>query len=94
MMPFLCAPQKEEEEVVEEKKEVVVVVVKEQEGSAQDSGPGLPVDLNHEDYYFPSVDLLTAQVHARRCRASRHTQNSASAPEELISGHTACLLLF
>lgn len=80
--------------VEEKKKEVVVVVVKEQEGSSQDSGPGLPVDLNHVDYYFPSVDLLTAQVHARRCRASRHTQNSASAPEELISGHTACLLLF
>uniref|UniRef100_A0AAQ4QHU7 NBR1 autophagy cargo receptor a n=1 Tax=Gasterosteus aculeatus aculeatus TaxID=481459 RepID=A0AAQ4QHU7_GASAC len=54
--------ERPEEEVVEEKKkEVVVVVVKEQEGSSQDSGPGLPVDLNHVDYYFPSVDLLTAQ---------------------------------
>lgn len=25
------------------------------------NGPDLSVDLNHEDYYFPSVDLLTAQ---------------------------------
>ncbi|KAM8836345.1 NBR1 autophagy cargo receptor a isoform 2-T2 [Spinachia spinachia] len=45
----------------EEEEEEVVVVVKEQEGRSQDSGPGLPVDLNHDGYYFPSVDLLTAQ---------------------------------
>ncbi|XP_037319656.2 NBR1 autophagy cargo receptor a isoform X2 [Pungitius pungitius] len=45
----------------EEEEDEVVVVKKEQEGRPQHSGPGLPVDLNHEDYYFPSVDLLTAQ---------------------------------
>ncbi|XP_061565047.1 next to BRCA1 gene 1 protein-like isoform X2 [Cololabis saira] len=28
---------------------------------SMNSGSGLPVDLHHEDYYFPSVDLLTAQ---------------------------------
>ncbi|KAM6896952.1 NBR1 autophagy cargo receptor a [Xenentodon cancila] len=28
---------------------------------SKNSGSGLPVDLQHEDYYFPSVDLLTAQ---------------------------------
>lgn len=34
--------------------------VKPKEGST-----GFPVDLSHEDFYFPSVDLLTAQVHTR-----------------------------
>lgn len=38
--------------------------VEKEEVRARDSDPGLFVDLNHEDYYFPSVDLLTAQVHA------------------------------
>ncbi|XP_070707663.1 NBR1 autophagy cargo receptor a isoform X2 [Pempheris klunzingeri] len=33
---------------------------REKEVRSKDSGPGLPVDLNHDDYYFPSV-LLTAQ---------------------------------
>uniref|UniRef100_UPI0037E9546D NBR1 autophagy cargo receptor a isoform X2 n=1 Tax=Semicossyphus pulcher TaxID=241346 RepID=UPI0037E9546D len=28
---------------------------------SKDDGPGFAVDLNHEDFYFPSVDLLTAQ---------------------------------
>ncbi|XP_035853141.1 NBR1 autophagy cargo receptor a isoform X4 [Sander lucioperca] len=44
----------------ETKKEEVRPVEKE-EVRARDSDPGLFVDLNHEDYYFPSVDLLTAQ---------------------------------
>ncbi|XP_035853140.1 NBR1 autophagy cargo receptor a isoform X2 [Sander lucioperca] len=35
--------------------------VEKEEVRARDSDPGLFVDLNHEDYYFPSVDLLTAQ---------------------------------
>ncbi|XP_032357958.1 NBR1 autophagy cargo receptor a isoform X5 [Etheostoma spectabile] len=35
--------------------------VEKEEVMARDSDPGLSVDLNHEDYYFPSVDLLTAQ---------------------------------
>ena len=30
------------------------------------SGPGYSVELNHEDFYFPSADLLTAQVHAQK----------------------------
>lgn len=30
---------------------------------SKDSGTGMSVELSHEDYYFPSVDLLTAQVH-------------------------------
>lgn len=55
-MPFLCVLQKEE----------VSPVGKEKEFRSKDSGPGLPVDLNHEDLYFPSVDLLTAQVHTRK----------------------------
>ncbi|XP_037611625.1 NBR1 autophagy cargo receptor a isoform X2 [Sebastes umbrosus] len=38
-------------------KEEVSQVEKEKEVN----GPDLSVDLNHEDYYFPSVDLLTAQ---------------------------------
>lgn len=42
-------------------KEEVRPVEKEKEVRTKDSGPGLSVDLNHEDYYFPSVDLLTAQ---------------------------------
>ncbi|XP_033975088.1 NBR1 autophagy cargo receptor a isoform X1 [Trematomus bernacchii] len=44
-------PLKEEESPVE----------KEEDVRSKDSGPVFPVDLNHEDYYFPSVDLLTAQ---------------------------------
>ncbi|XP_035516906.1 NBR1 autophagy cargo receptor a isoform X2 [Morone saxatilis] len=42
-------------------KEEVMPVEKEKEVRSKDSSPGLSVDLNHEDYYFPSVDLLTAQ---------------------------------
>ncbi|TMS22318.1 Next to BRCA1 gene 1 protein [Larimichthys crocea] len=47
--------KKEELRPVEKEKE------KEKEVRSKDGGPGLSVDLNHEDYYFPSVDLLTAQ---------------------------------
>ncbi|TKS89493.1 BRCA1 gene 1 protein [Collichthys lucidus] len=46
-------PRKEELRPVEKEKE--------KEVRSKDGGPGLSVDLNHEDYYFPSVDLLTAQ---------------------------------
>ncbi|CAJ1080171.1 NBR1 autophagy cargo receptor a isoform X1 [Xyrichtys novacula] len=42
---------REEAKPAEKKKEV----------RSKDSGPGFAVDLNHEDLYFPSVDLLTAQ---------------------------------
>lgn len=35
---------------------------KEKEVMSKDSGPGLSEDLNHDGFYFPSVDLLTAQV--------------------------------
>lgn len=56
MMPFLCVLQEEE----------VRPVGKEKEVRSKDSGPGLSVDLNHEDLYFPSVDLLTAQVHTQK----------------------------
>nr|XP_046232480.1 NBR1 autophagy cargo receptor a [Scatophagus argus] len=42
-------------------KEELRPVEKEKEVRSKDSGPGLSVDLNHDDYYFPSVDLLTAQ---------------------------------
>lgn len=59
MMPFLCVLKKEEVRPVEKEKEV----------RTKDSGPGLSVDLNHEDYYFPSVDLLTAQVHTPKALA-------------------------
>ncbi|KAM4624408.1 NBR1 autophagy cargo receptor a [Polymixia lowei] len=31
------------------------------EERSRDSGTGMSVDLSHRDYYFPSVDLLTAQ---------------------------------
>ncbi|XP_042363391.1 NBR1 autophagy cargo receptor a [Plectropomus leopardus] len=34
---------------------------KAKELKSKEGGPGLSVELNHEDYYFPSVDLLTAQ---------------------------------
>ncbi|KAM9336709.1 NBR1 autophagy cargo receptor a [Symphorus nematophorus] len=44
---------KEEVRPVEKEKEKVV--------RTKDGGLGLSVELNHEDYYFPSVDLLTAQ---------------------------------
>uniref|UniRef100_A0A8C9YI82 NBR1 autophagy cargo receptor a n=1 Tax=Sander lucioperca TaxID=283035 RepID=A0A8C9YI82_SANLU len=37
------------------------ISLEKEEVRARDSDPGLFVDLNHEDYYFPSVDLLTAQ---------------------------------
>lgn len=50
--------QKEELRPVEKEKE--------KEVRSKDGGPGLSVDLNHEDYYFPSVDLLTAQVHTHK----------------------------
>ncbi|MEQ2295130.1 hypothetical protein AMECASPLE_010971 [Ameca splendens] len=33
----------------------------EKEITPKESGSALPVDLTHEDFYFPSVDLLTAQ---------------------------------
>ncbi|XP_078146922.1 NBR1 autophagy cargo receptor a [Centroberyx gerrardi] len=33
----------------------------EKEERCRDSGTGLSVDLSHREYYFPSVDLLTAQ---------------------------------
>ncbi|KAK5618832.1 hypothetical protein CRENBAI_010582 [Crenichthys baileyi] len=33
----------------------------EKEITPKESGSALPVDLPHEDFYFPSVDLLTAQ---------------------------------
>lgn len=51
MVPILFVLQKEELKPAE--KEV----------RSKNSGSGFPVDLHHEDYYFPSVDLLTAQVH-------------------------------
>lgn len=54
-MSFLCVLQKEE----------VVPAGKEKEVRSKDGGPGLSVALNHEDLYFPSVDLLTAQVHTQ-----------------------------
>lgn len=54
MMPLLCLLQKEQLRPVE--KEI----------RSKDSGTGLSVDLSHEDYYFPSVDLLTAQVHTQK----------------------------
>lgn len=38
---------------------------KEKEVRSKDGSPGLSVALNHEDLYFPSVDLLTAQVHTQ-----------------------------
>ncbi|XP_069016241.1 NBR1 autophagy cargo receptor a isoform X4 [Embiotoca jacksoni] len=47
--------RKEELKPVEKEKE------REKEVRSNDSGPGLAVDFHHEDYYFPSVDLLTAQ---------------------------------
>ncbi|KAG8008773.1 Next to BRCA1 gene 1 protein [Nibea albiflora] len=50
-VPLLLPGQKEELRPVEKEKEV----------RSKDGGPGLSVDLNQEDYYFPSVDLLTAQ---------------------------------
>ncbi|XP_036936837.1 NBR1 autophagy cargo receptor a [Acanthopagrus latus] len=42
-------------------KEEVRQVEKEKEVRSKDCCPDLSVDVNHEDYYFPSVDLLTAQ---------------------------------
>ncbi|XP_029933250.1 NBR1 autophagy cargo receptor a [Myripristis murdjan] len=42
-------------------KEEVRPVEKEKEDRCRDSGTGMSVDLIHNDYYFPSVDLLTAQ---------------------------------
>lgn len=42
-------------------KEEARPIGKEKEVRSKDSGPSLSVNVNHEDYYFPSVDLLTAQ---------------------------------
>ncbi|XP_065806133.1 NBR1 autophagy cargo receptor a isoform X3 [Labrus bergylta] len=43
-------------------KEDVKPAEKKREVRSQDSpGPGFAIDLSHEDLYFPSVDLLTAQ---------------------------------
>ncbi|XP_059180175.1 NBR1 autophagy cargo receptor a [Centropristis striata] len=42
-------------------KEVARPLEKEKEVQSRDGCPVLSVDLNHEDFYFPSVDLLTAQ---------------------------------
>lgn len=63
MVPFLFVLQKDELRPVE--KEV----------RAKDSGPGLSVELDHEDYryYFPSVDLLTAQVLSQKALLSQST---------------------
>lgn len=47
-------------------KEEVRPVEKDKEVRSKDSCPGLSVDLNHEDFYLPSVDLLTAQVHTQK----------------------------
>lgn len=52
----LCAPQKEELRSVE----------KEKEARPKDNGPALAVDISHDDLYFPSIDLLTAQVHLQK----------------------------
>lgn len=61
-MSFLCVLQKEEVRQVEKEKEV----------RSKDCCPDLSVDVNHEDYYFPSVDLLTAQVHTHKAAAWKH----------------------
>ncbi|XP_041671653.1 NBR1 autophagy cargo receptor a isoform X2 [Cheilinus undulatus] len=42
-------------------KEDVKAAEKKKEVRPKDGGPGFTVDLNNEDLYFPSVDLLTAQ---------------------------------
>lgn len=38
-------------------------VEKEKGFRSKDSSVDFAIDLNHDDFYFPSVDLLTAQVH-------------------------------
>lgn len=45
-------------------KEEVRSLVKEKR--SKDGLFDLSVDLNHDDFYFPSVDLLTAQVRPRK----------------------------
>lgn len=42
-------------------KEELRSVEKEKEARPKDNGPALAVDISHDDLYFPSIDLLTAQ---------------------------------
>lgn len=47
-------------------KEEVRSLVKEKRIRSKDGIFDLSVDLNHEDFYFPSVELLTAQVRPQK----------------------------
>lgn len=47
-------------------KEEAKSLVKEKKLSSKHSIFDLSVDLNHDDFYFPSVELLTAQVRPRK----------------------------
>lgn len=47
-------------------KEEVRSLVKEKRIRSREGLFDLSVDLNHEDFYFPSVELLTAQVRPRK----------------------------
>lgn len=47
-------------------KEEVRSLVKEKRSRSKDGLFDLSVDLNHDDFYFPSVELLTAQVRPRK----------------------------
>lgn len=83
MMPFLCVLQKEEVRPVEKEKEV----------RPKDSGPGLSVDMNHDDYYFPSVDLLTAQVHTQKALAFSCLKHVLNKFQSTLLLHCFILLL-
>lgn len=48
-------------------KEEARSLVKEKRVRSKDSIFDLSVDLNHDDFYFPSVELLTAQVCPQKC---------------------------
>lgn len=69
-VPVVCALQEEDGRPVEKEKEVM----------SKDSGPGLSEDLNHDGFYFPSVDLLTAQVQNPEFSRTCCAQPSCASP--------------
>lgn len=66
-------------------KEEVMSLVNERRFSSKHSIFDLSVDLNHDDFYFPSVELLTAQV-----RPQKHTKTPISSSTSANSQFSLC----
>lgn len=72
-------------------KEEVRSLVKEKR--SKDGLFDLSVDLNHDDFYFPSVELLTAQVRPRNYppkRESAQLKRNSICSAFRTSSHLSC----